>query len=78
MSEKSKTMTGYTEAEENCRGCMGPCGRCENDDDFEGYEEDLEEQEEFEMAQMAASCTCGAWQLTENGPIHVADCVCGE
>lgn len=21
--------TGYTEAEENCRGCMGPCGVCE-------------------------------------------------
>lgn len=20
--------TGYTEAEENCKGCMGPCGRC--------------------------------------------------
>lgn len=22
--------TGYTEAEENCKGCMGPCGMCED------------------------------------------------
>lgn len=22
--------SGYTEAEENCKGCMGPCGMCED------------------------------------------------
>ena len=22
--------TGYTEAEESCKGCMGPCGMCED------------------------------------------------
>lgn len=29
-AEIENLRTGYTKAEENCKGCIGPCGACEN------------------------------------------------
>jgi len=28
-AQSEKQESGYTEAEEKCKGCMGPCGMCE-------------------------------------------------
>jgi hypothetical protein len=50
------------------------CPRCIEADD----EIDYEEREENERLEIAANCTCGAWQICENGDvIHTADCCCG-
>lgn len=55
----------------------GICRHCDEEDD--GKDEDFyEKQRERELEERAACCTCGAWQMTDNGQvIHVADCCCG-
>ncbi len=59
---------------EDCDTC-GYSELCEqeSEDDFEDYEE-----REYEnMISLALTCTCGAWQLINNKPVHCADCCCG-
>ena len=46
----------------------------EDDDEFDDF--DPEEAEEREIERLS-HCWCGAWQMSERGLIHVADCVCG-
>jgi len=47
------------------------------DDDYWDDYDDWEERREEELQERAAYCTCGAWQNTPSGVVHVADCCCG-
>ena len=54
------------------------CPACEDDEDNGKDEDFYHEQHESRMELRAASCECGAWQMTKTGEVvHVADCCCG-
>lgn len=44
-----------------------------DDDDYDDYEERKIE----ELLDRCSECTCGAWQVIDGKPTHVADCCCG-
>ena len=48
-----------------------------DDDDERDYDRDEDEDREMEEYETALNCSCGAWQLHNGKPIHIADCVCG-
>lgn len=47
------------------------------DEEGDEPEIDWEERREREEAELALNCKCGAWQFSNGGVIHVADCCCG-
>ena len=65
--EQSERFQDYMDAEED-----------EDDYDERDWEEEEQERQEEEDFERAASCTCGAWVIGNDGRgHHVADCYCG-
>lgn len=55
--------------------------KVENEPDDDEYEDDPEECDYCGrvscICEYVNNCTCGAWSWGNNGPMHVADCICG-
>lgn len=55
--------------------------KVENEPDDDEYDDDPEECDDCGrmncICDYVNNCSCGAWKWGNNGPMHVADCICG-